>query len=49
MKFVSFSALSAEGLNRKINRFLGSRPEIELLDLKFSASFGSVYAAILYR
>ena len=33
----------------KVNDFLKSHPEIEVIDIKFTASFGSIYAAILFR
>ena len=49
MKFISFSAMSSHGLTRKVNDFLESHSEIEIIDIKYAASFGSVYAAILYR
>lgn len=49
MKFVSFTAMSSKGLDRKVNDFLESHSGIEVIDIKFTASFGSVYAAILYR
>jgi len=49
MKFISFSAMSSSGLDHKVNDFLKSHPDIEVIDIKFTASFGSVYAAILFR
>jgi len=49
MKFISFTAMSSNGLDRKVNNFLESHSGIEVIDIKFTASFGSVYAAILYR
>lgn len=49
MKFMSFTAMSSNGLNHKVNGFLETHPEIEVIDIKFTASFGNVYAAILYR
>lgn len=49
IKFESFTAWSIEGLNKKVNKFLVSNPEIEIVDIKFTASIGNVYAAILYR
>lgn len=49
MRFVSFTAMSIRGLNNKVNNFLESNSEIEVIDIKFTASFGSIYAAILYR
>lgn len=49
LKFISFNAMSSNGLNHKVNDFLKSHPEIEVIDIKFTASFGSIYAAILYR
>ena len=49
LKFISFTAMSINGLNHKVNDFLKSHPNIEVIDIKFTASFGSIYAAILYR
>jgi len=49
LKFISFSALTSGGLDNKVNGFLKSNPKIEVIDIKYAASFGSVYAAILYR
>ena len=49
MKFISFTAMSSTGLTRKVNEFLESNSEIEVIDIKYTASFGNVYAAILYR
>lgn len=49
LKFISFTAMSNKGLDRKVNDFLETHSGIEVIDIKFTASFGSVYAAILYR
>ncbi|HLS04627.1 MAG TPA: hypothetical protein VK030_07660 [Actinomycetales bacterium] len=49
MRFTSFTAWSSDGLNRKVNAFLTNYPDIEIIDVKYAASFGAVYAAILYR
>lgn len=49
IKFESFAAWSSDGLNKKVNKFLISNPEIEIVDIKLTAGFGDVYAAILYR
>lgn len=38
---ISFTAISSNGLIHKVNSFLQSHPDIELIDIK--------YAAILYR
>ncbi len=47
MKFISFTAMSSNSLDRKVNDFLESHSGIEVIDIKFTASFGSVYIAIL--
>ena len=49
VKFISFTAMSSSGLTRKVNDFLESHSEIEIIDLKYTASFGNIYVAILYR
>lgn len=49
MTFVSFSALTTVGLDKKVNKFISEHEDIEIINIKFSASFGSVYAAILYQ
>lgn len=49
MKFISFTAMSSKSLDRKVNDFLESHAGIEVIDLKFTVSFGSFCAAILYR
>lgn len=49
VKFISFTSLSSGGLTHKVNSFIESNPDIEIVDIKYAASFGSVYAAILYR
>ena len=41
--------MSSAGLTNKVNSFLHDHPDIEVIDIKYAASFGSVYAAILYR
>jgi len=48
LKFISFTAWSSTGLNHKVNTFLKDNPKIEVVDIKFAASFGSVYAAIFF-
>ena len=49
MRFMSFTAFSSEGLTNKVNKFLEAHADIEVIDIKYTASFGSIYAAILYR
>lgn len=49
LKFTSFSAMSNGGLDRKVNRFLEENQDIEIVDLQFTASFGSIYVGIYYR
>lgn len=49
MQFASFSAWSTESLNAKVNAFLAQKAQIEVVDIKFTASFGTCYAAVLYR
>ena len=49
MRIASFSALSTNGLDHKVNNFLQSNPHIEVIDIKFAASFGSVYASVVYK
>lgn len=49
MRIKSFGALTNKGLDRQVNNFIEMHPELEIIDIKFSASFGSVYAAIIYR
>lgn len=49
MKFKSFSAMTNGGLDRKVNDFLANHSDIELIDMKFTASSGTIYVAILYR
>ena len=49
LKFISFTAMSSNGLDHKVNSFLQSHAEIEIIDMKYAASFGSIYVAILYR
>ncbi|WP_256439535.1 hypothetical protein [Sporosarcina sp. 6E9] len=41
--------MSNKSLDRKVNDFLDSHSGIEVIDIKFTASFGSIFAAILYR
>ena len=41
--------MTNKGLDRKVNDFLTSHTEIEVLDMKFSASSGNIYVAIIYR
>lgn len=49
LKFISFTAMPSNGLDHKVNSFLQSHAEIEIIDMKYAASFGSIYVAILYR
>jgi len=49
LKFISFSAMSSASLNNKVNAFFSHNHGIEIVDVKYAASFGSVYAAVLYR
>lgn len=49
MRFVSFTAMSNRGLDRKVNEFLIGNPHIEIIEIKFAASFGNIYAAIIYK
>ncbi len=49
IKFISFTAMSSTGLDRKVNDFLQTHPEIEVIDIKFTASMQNIHAAILYR
>lgn len=41
--------MTSSGLDRKVNDFLATYSDIELIDIKFTASSGTIYAAILYR
>lgn len=49
MKFISFSAMSNQGIDKKVNEFIVNHPEYEIIDIKYSVGFTSVNAAILYR
>lgn len=49
LRFISFSAWSNSSLDGKVNSFLAHSQDIEIIDVKYAASFGNVYAAILYR
>ncbi len=49
MKFVSFNAMTNKGLDKKVNNFLSNHSDIEVIDIKYAASIGFMYAAILYR
>ncbi len=49
MKFVSFTAMSNRGLDKKVNQFLSENNHIEIIEIKFAASFGNIYAAIIYK
>lgn len=49
MKFISFSAMSNRGIDKKVNDFIINHPEFQIIDIKYSVGFGSVNAAILYR
>ncbi len=48
MKVKSFYAISSKSLDVKINSFL-QNDRIEVVDIKFSASFGTIYALVVYR
>ncbi len=49
MKFISFTAMTNKGLNKKVNNFLSTVSEEDVIEIKYTASFGSVYVAIIYR
>lgn len=49
MRFISFTAMSNRGLDKKVNEFLMANPQIEIIRIKFAASFGNIYAAIIYK
>ena len=49
MKFISFNAMTNKGLDKKVNNFLSDHSDIEVIDIKYAASVGNIYAAILYR
>lgn len=49
MRFVYFTTMSSSGLSNKVNDFLESNPKIEVIDIKFTASIGNIYAAFLYH
>lgn len=49
MKFISFTAMSNKGLDKKVNSFLSTLSEEDIIDIKYTASFGSIYVAIIYR
>jgi len=41
--------MSSDSLTHKVNSFLENKPEIEIIEFKYTASFGTIYAGILYR
>lgn len=43
-----FQLIVVWGLDNKVNKFLKRHPDIEVIDIKYIASVGSIYAAILY-
>lgn len=49
MKFKSFSGWSTLGLDKHVNRFIEANPSVEIIDIKFSVSFGMLFAAVLYK
>lgn len=49
MRFISFTAMSNQRLDKKVNEFLMQNSNIEIIEIKFAASFGSIYAAIIYK
>lgn len=49
MQIKSFTAMSNHGLDRKVNAFLEQHPKLEIIDIKFSASFGNLNAVIVYK
>lgn len=49
MSIKTFSAISNKGLDRQVNKFLDMHPELDIIDIQFSASFGGLNAMILYR
>ena len=49
MKFISFSAATSRGLDKKVNRFLEDNPYITIIETKFSAAYGGVYVGIFYK
>lgn len=49
MRIKSFTAISNNGLDRKVNAFLDRHPELEIIDIKFSASFGNLNAVVVYK
>ncbi|GGG88760.1 hypothetical protein GCM10007342_08840 [Staphylococcus pragensis] len=49
MRFIHFTAMTENGLNKKVNRFLEENPNIEIIKFDYSAGSGSFGVALLYR
>ena len=48
MQVKTISAMTENGLDRKVNEFI-KRPNIEIKDIQFQASFGMMYVLITYE
>ncbi len=49
MSIKTYSTISNKGLDRQVNKFLEMHPELDIINIQFSASFAGLNAMILYR
>ena len=49
MKFITIKAITEKGLGKKVNQFLKSHPQIEIIKFDYQMGYSGVSVGILYR
>ncbi|AAW53860.1 hypothetical protein SERP0493 [Staphylococcus epidermidis RP62A] len=49
MKFITIKAITEKGLDKKVNQFLKSHPQIEIIKFDYQMGYSGVSVGILYR
>lgn len=49
MKFISITAMTEKGLNKKVNAFLEDTPYIEIIKFDYAIGTGGYGVGILYK
>ncbi|MDK7950209.1 hypothetical protein [Staphylococcus lugdunensis] len=49
MKFINFSTMTENGLNKKVNQFLEENPYIEIIKFDYQVGTGGYGVGILYQ
>ncbi|MCE5089165.1 hypothetical protein [Staphylococcus devriesei] len=49
MKFINFSAMTENGLNKKVNNFLEDHPYIEIIKFEYALAQNKFGVGILYN